>query len=121
MDTRLLRWVGAATAAYGAAILARPDWLARPSGLTESDGTVSPQVLASLRPVALRDAASGLSMALAPEGPALTTAAALRLASDFGDAVVLARTLPRSRRLPAVAVSVGWGALTVTGLVRRHR
>lgn len=113
--------VGAATAGYGLVVAVRPEWLARPSGLTEADGSVSPHVAVSLRPVALRDAASGLALALAPGGPALATAAAVRLAADVGDAVALGATLPPSRRVPAVVISLGWGALTVAGLVRRRR
>lgn len=120
MDTPLLRMVGAATAVYGVAVMVRPHWLARPSGLAEDDGSVSPNTAASLRPVGMRDAASGLALALAPEGPALTAAAAIRLAADFGDAAVLGVTLPRRRRVPAVAVSLGWGAVTVAGLLRRR-
>jgi hypothetical protein len=120
MDVRMLRAVGVATAAYGVAVTLRPEWLARPSGLVESDGSVSDAVVTSLRPVGWRDAASGVALAVAPEGPAMVTAAAVRLAADFGDAVVLARTLPPSRRLPAVVISVGWGALTVAGLLRRR-
>lgn len=121
MDTTLLRMVGAATALYGMAVMVRPRWLAAPSGLVDDDGSVAPHTAISLRPVAMRDAASGLALAFAPQGPALTTAAAVRLASDFGDAVLLGATLPPRRRVPAVAVSLGWGALTVAGLVRRRR
>lgn len=57
-------------------------------------------------------------MALAPEGQALRTAAYVRMAADFGDAVLLGATLPgRDRKLKAAAVSVGWGALSVAGLL----
>ncbi|WP_052847374.1 hypothetical protein [Streptomyces avicenniae] len=117
MNVRLLRAVGAATAAYGAAVTARPGLLGLPSGL----GNEEP-VRISLRPVGLRDAASGAALLLAPRGPALVTAAALRIAADAGDAVLLGRTLPgRSRRWGAVAVSVGWGALSVAGLLWPER
>lgn len=121
MDALMLRAVGAATAAYGLAVTVRPERLARPSGLTDYLGTVAEETATSLRPLGWRDAASGLAMLLAPTGPALKTAAAVRLAADFGDAVLLGATLPRSRRIPAVAISVGWGALTVAGLLRKPR
>ncbi|WP_103501586.1 hypothetical protein, partial [Streptomyces sp. SM14] len=119
MDARFLRVVGAATAVYGLAVAARPEYLARPSGLTDGFGEVAPETATSLRPLGWRDAASGAAMLFAPNGPALATAACVRLAADFGDAALLGATLPPWRRAPAVAVSVGWGALTVIGLLRR--
>lgn len=120
MDVRLLRTVGAATAVYGVAVAARPEWLARPSGLTDERDRVTGHIAASLRPLGWRDAVGGLAMLLAPAGPALRTAAVLRAAADVGDAALLGATLPPNRRAPAVAVSLGWGALTVAGLLRRH-
>ncbi|MFD7512984.1 hypothetical protein ACFV5N_27105 [Streptomyces sp. NPDC059853] len=117
MDSTALRVIGAATCAYGVAVAVRPGWLARPSGLGEDA-----RVAAALRPVGLRDAVSGAAMVLAPEGPALRTAALLRIAADVGDAVVLGRTLEGVwRRRGAVAVSLAWGALSVGALVAPHR
>ncbi|MEU7315734.1 hypothetical protein [Streptomyces sp. NPDC007083] len=116
MRVGLLRAVGAATAVYGAAVTAWPALLAKPSGLVDHDGRTAPDTRTSLRPLAWRDAASGLALVLAPEGPALRTAAWLRIAADLGDAVLLGTTLPRATRAKAVAVSVGWGALSVAAL-----
>ncbi|MER6305290.1 hypothetical protein [Streptomyces sp. NPDC001657] len=117
MRVRLLRVVGVATSVYGVAVSVVPDLLARPSGLVDEEGWVAPATRISLRPLAWRDAVSGLALALAPEGPALRTAAYVRIAADLGDAVLLGLTLPdRDRRRKAVAVSVGWGALSVLGL-----
>lgn len=118
MGTALLRTVGAVTAVYGAAVTAVPDLLAKPSGLTSSKGGVAPETRISLRPVAWRDAVSGLALVLAPEGAPLHTAAVVRIAADLGDAVLLGSTLPDpGRRRMAVAVSAGWGALSVVGLL----
>ncbi|MCT2591784.1 hypothetical protein LHJ74_18095 [Streptomyces sp. N2-109] len=118
MRVGLVRTVGVATALYGAAVTARPDLLARPSGLTDPAGRVAPATGICLRPLALRDMASGLAMATAPEGPALRTAVLVRIAADFGDAALLGATLPdRDKRIKAAAVSVGWGALSVAGLL----
>lgn len=118
MRVGMLRLVGAATAVYGVAVTARPALLARPSGLTGADGRAAEATEVSLRPVAWRDAACGLAMLLAPEGPALRAATLLRIAADLGDAALLGATLPRRRhRVGAVAVSVGWGALSVAGLL----
>ncbi|WP_367431046.1 hypothetical protein [Streptomyces celluloflavus] len=118
MNVGLLRAVGAATAVYGVAVAALPGLLARPSGLVNDERRTERATRTALRPLAWRDAASGLAMVLAPEGPALRTAAYLRIAADFGDAVLLGVTLPhRDRRVKAVVVSVGWGALSVAGLL----
>ncbi|MGW2413644.1 hypothetical protein ACWCV5_15920 [Streptomyces tubercidicus] len=117
MKVGLLRAVGVATAVYGVAVAAVPDLLARPSGLVDEEGRTEWATRTSLRPLGWRDAVSGLALAVAPDGPALRTAAYVRIAADFGDAVLLGATLPgRDRKLAAVAVSVGWGALSVAGL-----
>ncbi|BCK71533.1 hypothetical protein Srufu_054860 [Streptomyces libani subsp. rufus] len=122
MKVGLLRAVGVATAVYGAAVTAVPALLARPSGLADAEGRTERATRTSLRPLAWRDAVSGLALAMAPEGPALRTAAYVRIAADFGDAVLLGVTLPgRDRKLAAVAVSVGWGALSVAGLLTGGR
>lgn len=122
MRVGLLRTVGAATALYGLAVTARPGLLARPSGLVDEDGRTAPATSTSLRPLAWRDVASGLALLAAPEGAALRTAAWVRMAADFGDAALLGVTLPgRGRRAGAVAVSVGWGALSAWGLLAPSR
>ncbi|WP_327702621.1 hypothetical protein [Streptomyces decoyicus] len=122
MKVGLLRAVGVATAVYGVAVAVVPDLLARPSGLVDGEGRTEPATRTSLRPLAWRDAVSGLALTLAPEGQALRTAAYVRMAADFGDAVLLGATLPgRDRKLKAVAVSVGWGALSVAGLLAGRR
>lgn len=119
MDRALLRATGAATALYGLAVTARPALLARPSGLTGPDGTVPSAVALSLRPLALRDAVCGLAMLLAPDDRSLRAATLLRIAADLGDAALLTGALPaRRHRLMAFTVSVGWGALSVAGLLR---
>ncbi|WP_405837999.1 hypothetical protein OG528_11055 [Streptomyces platensis] len=122
MKVGLLRAVGVATAVYGAAVTAVPALLARPSGLVDAEGRTERATRTSLRPLAWRDVVSGLALAMAPEGPALRTAAYVRIAADFGDAALLGVTLPgRDRKLAAVAVSVGWGALSVAGLLAGGR
>ncbi|MFF8787172.1 hypothetical protein [Streptomyces sp. NPDC015125] len=122
MKVGLLRAVGAATAVYGVAVAALPELLARPSGLVGATARTEPATRTALRPLAWRDAVSGLAMLVAPEGPALRTAAYVRIAADFGDAVLLGATLPgRDRKLTAVAVSLGWGALSVAGLLADRR
>lgn len=123
MHVGLLRAVGAVTAVYGLALTARPDLLARPSGLVDDEGRTAPETRTALRPLAWRDAASGLALLCAPrEGAALRTAALVRIAADFGDAALLGVTLPgRGRRRAAVAVSLGWGALSTAALLAGDR
>ncbi|WP_037569865.1 hypothetical protein [Phaeacidiphilus oryzae] len=122
MRIGVLRAIGAATSLYGIAVALRPELLARPSGLADEAGGVPEGTSVALRPVGWRDAASGAAMVLAPAGPALATACAVRIAADLGDAVMLGATLPgRRRRMMAVAVSVGWGSLSVLGLALRPR
>ncbi|WP_432746917.1 hypothetical protein [Streptomyces sp. JH002] len=117
MDSTALRVIGAVTAVYGVAVAVRPRLLARPSGLGQDA-----RVDAALRPVGLRDAVSGAALVVAPEGPALTTAALVRIGADLGDAVVLGRTLDGVwRRRGAVAVSLAWGALSIGALLAPRR
>ncbi|WP_016909044.1 hypothetical protein [Streptomyces xiaopingdaonensis] len=119
MHVRLLRTVGAATAAYGTAVTLWPELLARPSRLVDAAGRTQAHTRTALRPVGLRDAASGAALLCAPEGPALRTAAFVRLAADFGDAALLGCTLPRGARGArgkAVGVSVVWGVLSLVGV-----
>ncbi|MFF9087481.1 hypothetical protein ACF1BE_13865 [Streptomyces sp. NPDC014991] len=122
MRTGLLRAVGAATCAYGVATAYRPGLLARPCGLVDPDGHVGPHTAMVLRPLAWRDAATGLAMLVAPQGPALVTATTLRIASDIGDALVLGPVLPgRVRRAGAAVSALGWAALAIAGLIGRDR
>ncbi|MFF8596251.1 hypothetical protein ACF061_33440 [Streptomyces sp. NPDC015220] len=117
MRTGLLRMIGAATVAYGAVAVYRPDWMARPVGMTDPQGGTHRHTAMALRPLAWRDAVSGLSMLLAPRGPALVTATAVRIASDVGDAVLFGRTVSgRVRRAAAVGSALGWAALTTAAL-----
>lgn len=118
MRSKLLRAVGAVTTAYGIAVAARPALLTRPSGLVDAAGRTAPETALAVRPLALRDAVSGAALLFAPSGAALRLAAAVRIGADFGDALLLGRMLPGAgRRAAAVAVSAGWGLLSVAGLL----
>ncbi|MFI0229895.1 hypothetical protein [Streptomyces sp. NPDC017086] len=118
MRTRPLRMLGAVTFVYGIATAYRPGLLARPTGLVDAHGDIARHTATVLRPLAWRDAATGLAMVLAPQGPALVTASAVRIASDVGDAVLFGAALPgRLRRAGAVVSALGWAALTAASLV----
>ncbi|MEV7175195.1 hypothetical protein [Kitasatospora sp. NPDC093679] len=128
MNRTLLRLTGAATAVYGLAVTRRPALLARPSGLAAPDGAVPAPVAARISQPALRDAACGLAMLLAPDDRSLRTATLLRIAADLGDAALLSGAVPAVTGLPAaryraaaLVVSLGRGALSVAGLLRPDR
>ncbi|MFC7616537.1 hypothetical protein ACFQV2_26775 [Actinokineospora soli] len=117
----LTRLLGAATAAYSAALLVRPDLLARPAGLANATGEVPGGTKILVRAIGARDTAIGLAMALAPPGSALRTAVAARVASDFADAAVFGTALPEpARRRKIAGFAVAWGlACAAAGLRAR--
>lgn len=108
----LPRVLGAITVAYSAVIIARPEVLARPSGLTGPGGEASRGVRTLIGGIGARDVAIGSAMVLAPRGPALRTAVAARVFSDAADAVVFGLQLPaRDRRPQIVAFALFWAGL----------
>jgi hypothetical protein len=104
-----LRIMGIATAAYGLWAWARPDALARATGAAAPG---DPALTAWSRTYGVRDMAGGVALAIAPAGPALATAVALRLAVDLGDAAVLAQLPAIDTRRRLVPICLGWAALT---------
>lgn len=109
--TWLPRLLGAATAAYGAAIIVKPSLLLKPTGLSQEDQPSS--ALATLvRTVGARDVASGLAMVAAPDARSLRVAIAVRCASDLGDASLLGYALRgKQEQAKTVAVAGLWGLL----------
>lgn len=114
---KLPRLLGLATAAYGAAIVARPELLLKPSGLPVDD----PNLHTFVRTLGVRDLASGLAMALAPSRTAMRLAIGVRVASDAGDLVVLSRALDGPERKAVVAVAGGWGLLCAFAALSTRR
>ncbi|SDP35243.1 hypothetical protein SAMN05660199_03704 [Klenkia soli] len=103
---------GAATVAYSAAILVKPDLMLKPGGMGR--GQDHPLLT---RMVGVRDAAVGLAMVLAPAGPVRRAVVGARVASDWGDALVMGIGLRgRDSRGKAVGVGVVWGALCLAAL-----
>ncbi|MDT8914717.1 hypothetical protein [Amycolatopsis sp. PS_44_ISF1] len=112
------RLLGAATAGYGAAVLARPRVLAGPCGLIEADGRLSKSTTVLSRAVGARDLVSGLAMAVAPSRLAMTVAIGVRVACDASDAVVFGRGLPEAKaRRNAALVAGGWAAVCALSFV----
>ncbi|MEQ3552082.1 hypothetical protein WIS52_16535 [Pseudonocardia nematodicida] len=116
MARRDLTWIprllGAATAAYGAAITVKPDLFLRPTKLVTGNEQPTSGQQALTRAIGGRDLVSGLAMLLAPAGTPLRTAIAVRVASDVVDVAVLGAQLPdRDAREKATVVAAGWGAL----------
>lgn len=114
----LPRLLGVATAAYGAAVFAKPDLLLKPSGLRRGDRDLD----AIVRTLAARDLASGVAMAVAPSRKAMRVAIGVRVASDASDAVVLSRALAgRPERTKILAVAGGWGLLCALSALATRR
>ncbi|GAA3883838.1 hypothetical protein GCM10022243_55710 [Saccharothrix violaceirubra] len=106
--------IGLATAAYGAAVVVRPEVLTKPTGLATRP---TPAISALVRSVGTRDVVSGLSVALAPEGTPTRAALAVRIAMDLGDAAVLGAAAPTAAvRRKVLAVTLGWAALNLVVL-----
>ena len=114
----LPRLLGVATAAYGAAILAKPALLLKPSGMRQDDRDLD----AVVRTLAARDLASGIAMAVAPSRRAMRLAIGVRVASDAGDAVVLSRALSgRPEQKKILAVAGGWAVLCALSALNTRR
>jgi hypothetical protein len=108
----LTRVLGAATAAYSAAIIIWPRLLAKPCGMTTVDGEVRPEIRSLIGAIGARDTAIGVAMMSAPAGPALKAALAARVISDASDMVVFGLQLPdRGTRGKVAAVAAGWAVL----------
>jgi hypothetical protein len=110
------RVLGAATAAYSVAIIAKPELFARPTKLVSEREEIPRGTAIGIRALGGRDLASGLAMVFAPVGTPLRTAVAVRVASDVVDLVLLGTSLPdRQARTTAAAAAGGWGALCALG------
>jgi hypothetical protein len=105
------RTLGVATAAYGAAITAKPVLLLKPSGMLRGDKPEAEQET-FVRTLGVRDLASGIAMAVAPGRKAMRTAIAVRVLSDLGDLVILGRALRgKPEQAKVMAAAGGWAAL----------
>ncbi|MCX2952778.1 hypothetical protein [Lentzea sp. NEAU-D7] len=108
----LTRVLGAATAAYSAAIIVWPKVLASPCGLTTATGKVRPEIRVLIGAIGARDTAIGVAMVCAPKGPALKAALAARVTADAADAVLFGTQLPeRKARAKVAAFATGWAVL----------
>ncbi|MFE8915234.1 hypothetical protein [Streptomyces globisporus] len=118
MEAGLVRWVGAATAAYGVGVLVRPALMARPCRLDDEDGSVPAPAALLIRAMGVRDAAIGIAMMVAKDRSVRRAATVCRVVADLGDAVLFGTRLPDpAARRKAAAVAGGWGVLcAVAGL-----
>jgi hypothetical protein len=110
-STLVPRVLGALTAAYGAYTLARPHSLARLAGLSTPERPASRATRNLGVAIGARDLVSGAAMMLAPQGPALRAALAVRVACDAGDAIGFGVAVPPSSRAKVIAVAAGWGVI----------
>ncbi|MFI6295748.1 hypothetical protein ACIBEJ_29415 [Nonomuraea sp. NPDC050790] len=110
--TLLPRVLGAITMLYSAAIIVRPRLLAGPCDLVDTAGEPLPGVSTLIAAVGARDLAIGAAMMAAPEGVALRTAIAARVASDLGDAAVFGSALTSRRARARIAgFALGWATV----------
>lgn len=126
MARRDLTWIprllGAATAGYSVAIVARPELFLRPTGLLADHDRPSVGQRALTTAIGGRDLVSGLAMLLAPAGTPLRTAIAARVGADVVDVAVLGSQLPeRDAREKATMVAAGWGALCALSVLAADR
>lgn len=107
----LTRVLGAATAAYGANELLRPQHLAKAANLGDPHQASPPvQVLGAV--LGVRDIDSGIAMMAAPAGRPLQAAIAARVAFDVGDCIGFTIGSPGSRTKAKVAgITLGWATL----------
>ena len=106
------RVLGAATAAYSAAVVARPEVLTTPTGLGD---TLATHALS--RAVGARDLVSGVAVALAPAGTPLRLALLARVAMDLGDAALGLAAPDKATRTKVVAIALGWAAVNALALL----
>ncbi|MFE9118621.1 hypothetical protein [Streptomyces sp. NPDC007172] len=116
--TDINRLLGAATALYGAAVMARPEWLAKPCALPlEPGGRVPGDTGLLIRALGSRDLVIGLAMVAATDDDARRFATWCRVAADASDAVIFGTQLPhRQARLKAAGAAVSWAALCALSL-----
>lgn len=106
------RAVALATVVYSVSITVAPKLLAKPTGLTNADGSVPPGVAGLIRSIGVRDAALAAALAAAPVGYPITLLTAARVVSDAADAVWFARIVDqRSARLKVGGAAAGWAVL----------
>lgn len=112
------RILGAATAAYGLAALVRPRILARPVGMAEPDGSLSPAIRVAAGLIGIRDIVAGGWLAVAPEGPQLRTAIVTRALFDAGDAVLFGTLSPTADgRRKSALLAGSWSVLCALSLL----
>lgn len=117
MGVKLVRALGAATAAYSVAIMVRPVRLARPCGMADADGQVASSAATLIRAIGARDAAIGAAMMTVRDSQALQSVSMCRVAADLCDAVVFGTVLSGQRRAKVAGFAAGWGG-TVRGCCR---
>lgn len=112
----LTRAVAAATAAYGAYALVKPDHLhaALPGEVTPRESRRMAFTYAG------RDLPISLLGILGP-APAVPVALGLRLAGDLTDAATLGSTTSGAARTKVLAVTLGWGGVNLLAFAADRR
>ncbi len=118
MNLKLNRALGAATVLYSLAIIARPQWLAKPCGLAmDGNGQVPRDTRLLIAAIGARDTAIGVAMLAAGDDRSRRVATACRIAADASDAVLFGTLLkdPAARAKVAGFAAV-WAGLCAVSL-----
>jgi hypothetical protein len=118
---RSARIVAGLTVVYGVGTVIAPRLIAQPTGLTDSDGHVPPQVASLIRSVGLRDAALAAALGALPAGPPMSIVTVAKVVSDAADAVWLGRIVPSGQRGKIIAAALGWATLEAVVGWMAHR
>lgn len=115
---RLNQALGAATALYSAAIIAKPEWLAKPCGLRlGADGSAPRETRLLIGAIGARDAALGTAMVCAPDTRARQAATGCRIAADLSDAALFGALLPDPKaKAKVVAFATAWAGICALSL-----
>ncbi|MBC3194726.1 hypothetical protein H7X46_27115 [Pseudonocardia sp. C8] len=120
--TWIPRLLGAATAACGAVITARPDLVVGAVAPAAGDARAESGRRALAVLLGTRDLASGLAMLLVPAGAPLRTAIAMRVGADVADVAVLGSRLPgQDAREKVTMAAAGRGALCALAVLAADR
>lgn len=114
------RVMGAVTLVYALLVIVSPEVMTDAIGLSE--GAADADLALLTRTMLVRDLACGLAMMFVPAGWPLLTAIGIRVASDFGDALIMGTGLPTGAdRTAALLVAGVFGVLCALSALGARR
>lgn len=110
------RILGLLTLGYGAYTALRPTSLINAVRLEPPLDAQSSKGRALGTAIGVRDTVSGISMLVAPPGPALIGAVAIRIGCDLADVAFFGRVAPSDAKIKVVGVAAAWALLCASSL-----